>query len=71
MMNLQEVSILELLKELRARDCAVVCFVPDELNGAHPEMVEDRLVEVGWEIIDSLSTDSNSEDEWEGSEDDQ
>lgn len=55
-MNLPEMSVVDLLKELRGRGCAVVCFVPDELLGADPDHVEDRLIELGWGIIDNLKT---------------
>ena len=37
--------------------CAVVCFTPEELRGVDPELVEDRLVEYGWDVIDFHTTD--------------
>ena len=44
--------------ELRDSGYAVVIFSPDELRGAAPDQVEDRMIEVGWDIIDSLSHES-------------
>jgi hypothetical protein len=35
---------------------AVVIFTPEELRGANPEHVQDRLVELGWDVIDTLAT---------------
>ena len=48
-------KIADLCAELRDQGCAVVCFVPDELRGADPSDVEDRLVELGWDVIDAFS----------------
>jgi hypothetical protein len=62
-MNLGTIETLELLSELRRRDCAVVCFVADELRGADPDQVEDRLIELGWGVIDSLATDVSEDEE--------
>ena len=42
------------LKDLRNYGYAVVIFTPEELNGAKPGKVEDRLVELGWDVIDCL-----------------
>lgn len=52
-------TIADLCAELRDQGCAVVCFVPDELRGADPDHVEDRLVEIGWDVIDSLATEDD------------
>lgn len=65
-MNLSDRSVVDMLKELRNRGCAVVCFVPDELLGADPDHVEDRLVELGWEVIDALKTEDYEDLEDEG-----
>lgn len=50
------------IRHLRDRGFAVVVFNPDELEGAEAEVVEKRLVEVGWEVIQynmpSASTDA-------------
>jgi len=44
----------ETVTRLRELGYAVVVFNPDELKGASPEDVADRLVELGWEVIDAL-----------------
>lgn len=49
--------IQSLCEELRALGCAVVCFIPEELRGVDPTLVEDRLVEYGWDTIDFHTTD--------------
>jgi hypothetical protein len=54
-------NISVLCAELRAIGCAVVCFTPQELRGADPDHVEDRLVEIGWDVIDSLAVESGDE----------
>ena len=33
---------------------AVVAFNPEELEGADPDKVTDRLIELGWDVISSL-----------------
>lgn len=48
-------NISVLCAKLRELGCAVVCFTPEELRNANPDHVEDRLVEIGWDIIDSLT----------------
>ena len=45
----------DIVGALRGAGWAVVIFNPDELRGANPERVQDRLVELGWEVIDTLS----------------
>ena len=45
-------EIAALCAALRRLDCAVVCFTPEELNGADPDELEDILVEKGWDLID-------------------
>jgi hypothetical protein len=62
-MNFNDVETLDLLNEIRRRNCAVVCFVADELRGADPDQVEDRLIELGWGVIDSLAEDENEDNE--------
>lgn len=44
----------EAFRSLRARGFSVTCFTPEELQGANPDQVEDRLIELGWEVIDVL-----------------
>lgn len=50
--------IQSLCEELRSQGCAVVCFIPGELRGVDPTLVEDRLVEYGWDTIDFHTTDT-------------
>lgn len=50
---------LDNLRALRHRGFAVVIFYPEELNGADPRRVEDRLCELGNDVIHDLA----SEDE--------
>lgn len=33
---------------------AVVIFTPEELCGAEPDFIEERLIELGWDIINSV-----------------
>jgi len=52
---------VEHLRQLRKMGYAVVAFTPEELRGADPDHVEDRLIEFGWGVIDSLSTEPYNE----------
>ena len=54
--------IVELGRELEAMGCAVVIFTEEELRGARADLVQDRLIELGWEVIDTLA-ERNSEEE--------
>ena len=47
--------IVELGRELEAMGCAVVIFTEEELRGVRPKYVEDRLTELGFEVIDDLA----------------
>lgn len=47
---------VEYLRQLRKWGYAVVAFTPAELRGANPDHVEDRLVEIGWDVINTLAT---------------
>ena len=49
--------ILSLCNALRSQGCAVVCFIPEELRGIDPYLLEDRLVEYGWDTIEFHTTD--------------
>lgn len=42
------------IQRLRDRGFAVVVFNPDELEGGEAEVVETRLVELGWDVIQGL-----------------
>lgn len=44
----------EAIESLRARGFCVVAFSPSELETAPAGKVEDRLVELGWEVIDTM-----------------
>ena len=44
----------ETLHQLYMKGCAVVVFVPDELEGVSQEAVMDRMTETGWEVIETL-----------------
>lgn len=48
------VMIEDALAMMREFGYAVVAFTPEELEGANPESVEDRLTERGWDIIETL-----------------
>lgn len=45
---------LDAVDSLRTHGYAVVVFSPDELDGAEPTRVSDRLIELGWDVIDTL-----------------
>lgn len=44
----------ESVNSLREQGYAVIVFNPTELEGADPEHVSERLIELGWEIIQQL-----------------
>lgn len=46
----------ELLRGLRDRGFAVVVFTPEELRGADVGLAQDRLIELGWDVIDALAS---------------
>ena len=48
-------KIVELSRQLEAMGCAVVVFTEEELRGARPDLVQDRLIELGWDVIDVLA----------------
>ena len=59
---------VEHLRQLRKMGYAVVAFTPEELRGADPDQVEDRMVELGWDVIAAIATepdqDSPTEEDW-------
>jgi hypothetical protein len=62
-----ESKVFELCTKMRHLGYAVICFTPEELRGANPDHVEDRLVELGWDVIDTLATDAKdlpTEEDW-------
>ena len=48
-------KVVQLCRELEAMGCAVVVFTEEELRGARPDLVQDRLIELGWNVIDHLA----------------
>jgi hypothetical protein len=42
------------VQKLREQGYAVIVWTPEELEGAPPRKVEDRSIELGWEVIDAL-----------------
>ena len=53
-------KIVELSRQLEELGCAVVVFTEEELRGARPDLVQDRLTELGWDVIDVLATKPNT-----------
>lgn len=53
------------VENLKNLGYAIVLISPDELQGAESEKVEDRLIELSWDIIDGLSNnnDKNHQDD--------
>lgn len=44
----------EVIAELRSRGFAVIIWTPEELAGASQKHVEDRSVELGFQVIEDL-----------------
>jgi hypothetical protein len=42
------------IESLRSQGFAVIVWTPEELAGASRKHVEDRSVELGWQVIDDL-----------------
>lgn len=53
MADLNEKQIDQVMA-LRAEGFAVIIWTPEELKAANPRRVEDRSVELGWEVIEDL-----------------
>lgn len=49
------------IQELKDEGFAVVLFNPEELEGADPDRIEDRLIELGWEVIFDLKPNAQEE----------
>ena len=47
-------TVQSALQELRSAGYAVIIWSPSELKGVSPSKVEDRSVELGFEVIDCL-----------------
>jgi hypothetical protein len=59
------------LRALEDMGCSVVIFTQEELRGANPDHVASRLIELGWEVINDIAEDIEterlvkpSEEEW-------
>jgi hypothetical protein len=44
----------EVIAELRNSGYAVIIWTPEELLGVYPGLVEDRSIELGYQIIEDL-----------------
>ena len=58
-------KIVELSRQLEELGCAVVVFTEEELRGARADLVGDRLVELGWEVINDLAPRSFDDEYYE------
>lgn len=47
-------AYITVARELRSFGYAVACFIPEELEGAPIDAVEDAMIENGWNAIDFL-----------------
>lgn len=54
--------IIELTRQLEEMGCAVVIFTEEELRGARPDLVQDRLIELGFEVIDVLAEEPSDDE---------
>jgi len=54
-------KIVELSRQLEELGCAVVIFTEEELRGVRADYVQDRLIELGWDVIDTLAHDIETE----------
>lgn len=50
----KEMEALTYFTALKRMGYAVVAFAPEELKGVNPDRVEDRLIELGNEVINDL-----------------
>lgn len=55
-------EVAKICAQIRRSGYAVVVFNDEELRGADPGLVEDRLIELGWDVIDALSTEERRDD---------
>lgn len=53
---------------LRDLGFAVIIWNPTELKGAPPAKVEERSIELGWDVIDCLKTEPDRETDEEDAE---
>lgn len=61
MKQLTPMSVREALVYLRSKGYAVITFSRTELRGADPSEVEDRLTELGWDVIDRAATEPDED----------
>ncbi len=62
----EETNMEEVIKHVRALEemgCAVVVFTPEELLDADPDKVQDRLIELGHEVIQDMAWMNRVDDE--------
>jgi hypothetical protein len=52
---MSEEEVFELCNKMRFAGYAVVCITPEELRGVNPDHVEERLVELSWDVIDTMT----------------
>lgn len=52
-------ALIAAARRARAVGYAVVVWTPEELGGAHPAHVEDRIIELSWDVIDALREDDS------------
>ena len=45
----------DVIKKFREAGYALTIFSPEELRGASTRDFENRMVELGWEVVDSLA----------------
>lgn len=53
-MNTLSQEEFDLIVKMRDNGFAIVIFTPEELCGAEPDFIEERLIELGWDVIDSV-----------------
>jgi|688.fasta_scaffold228554_2 hypothetical protein len=46
----------DVIKKFRQAGYALTIFSPEELRGASTRDFENRMVELGWEVVDSLAS---------------
>lgn len=44
----------KVISDLRHEGYAVIVWYPEELGDANPSRVEDRSIELGWQVIEDL-----------------
>ena len=59
------VELSRQLGELEAMGCAVVIFTEEELRGARADLVQDRLIELGFEVINDLASQSDEDESYD------